>query len=172
MIELRSRSFALKSKVQRTPVLVPAMCLAGALFAVPPAQGQTYKWIDERGRVHFSDSPPAEPQKNLEEVEVKVNQLKYDPQVHKRRKSQAKLLNVLVEEREAEKKAEQESKKESAKLKSQCDELRAQYQRYKQASAIYRRDKENPAERTFYSDDERASYLEKIQQKIAAKCRD
>ena len=42
---------------------VPAMC-RGALCAllvlgvVPCLAGPTYKWVDERGRVHFTDKPP------------------------------------------------------------------------------------------------------------------
>jgi len=134
-------------------------------------QGQTYKWTDEDGRVHFSDSPPKEQKKDLEEVDIQVNQLKYDPLVHERRKSQKKLLNAIVEEKQAKQKAEQERKNKAAKEKHKCDQLRAQYQRYKYAGAVYRRDRENPAERIFYSDEERAAYLSDIQKKISKNCK-
>lgn len=134
-------------------------------------QGQTYKWTDEEGRVHFSDSPPKEQNKGLEEVDIQVNQLKYDPKVHERRKSQKKLLNTMVEEKQVKHKAELERKNKEAKEKRKCDQSRAQYQRYKYAGAVYRRDKENPAERVFYSDEEREAYLRDIQKKIAINCK-
>lgn len=35
-----------------------ALCALLVLGAVPCLAGPTYKWVDERGRVHFTDKPP------------------------------------------------------------------------------------------------------------------
>lgn len=54
---------------------VKARCLVCAvlLYAIvaPPATAEIFKWIDDSGRVHFSDSPPRERQ--VEKIEVKIN---------------------------------------------------------------------------------------------------
>lgn len=40
------------------------------LFACA-AQAEIYKWVDDQGKVHFGDSPPAD--KKLEPLELKIN---------------------------------------------------------------------------------------------------
>lgn len=49
-----------------------SLCLAGALVLAQaaPSAAQIYKWVDEAGTVHFSDSPPAKPGSSGGSVEV------------------------------------------------------------------------------------------------------
>jgi glutaredoxin len=65
-----------------------AAALAAALAAAFPAWGQTnvYKWTDSQGKVHFSDTPPSEPAKNVTQkrvgsANVEVSQLPYATQL-------------------------------------------------------------------------------------------
>jgi len=148
-----------------------ALFLWVGLGCVSSANAQTYKWTDEQGRVHFSDSPPATQNNKVEELDIQVNQLKFDPKVHERRKSQNKLLNLITEERQTKQKAASVKKRKDAKLALQCERLRAKYQRYKHAGAVYRRDKEDPKERVFFNDQERANFLKGIGKKISDNCK-
>jgi hypothetical protein len=42
--------------------------LVCAFVGAAPATGQVYKWVDEKGSVHFSDSPPITPPAKAVEV--------------------------------------------------------------------------------------------------------
>lgn len=45
-----------------------------ALFAAQGIQAQVYKWTDENGKLHFTDKPPKQSQKEPEEVKLKPKQ--------------------------------------------------------------------------------------------------
>ena len=44
-------------------ILTIAFLLTAILFAVMPAKAEMYKWVDENGVVHYSDTQPADGQK-------------------------------------------------------------------------------------------------------------
>ncbi|MCF6323891.1 MAG: DUF4124 domain-containing protein [Gammaproteobacteria bacterium] len=48
-------------------LLVAVMCF----FTPSPVAAEIFKWMDDNGKVHFGDRPPAERQ--VEKIEVKVN---------------------------------------------------------------------------------------------------
>ncbi len=65
-----------------------AALLAAALLlpALASAQATVYRWVDGNGKVHYSDTPPPEPQKNLTQKRVgggyaESTQLPYATQV-------------------------------------------------------------------------------------------
>jgi glutaredoxin len=67
----------------RFAALAAAALLLPALAA---AQANVYRWVDKDGKVHYSDTPPPEPQKNLTQKRVgggyaDSNQLPYATQV-------------------------------------------------------------------------------------------
>jgi glutaredoxin len=68
----------------RLSVLAAAALLLPALAA---AQANVYRWVDKDGKVHYSDTPPPEPQKNLTQKRVgggfaaEATQLPYATQV-------------------------------------------------------------------------------------------
>ncbi len=43
---------------------------AALIVALSPAWGQHYRWTDERGRIHFSDSPPPASAKNVHTLDA------------------------------------------------------------------------------------------------------
>ncbi len=51
----------------RLSVIAAAALLLPALAA---AQANVYRWVDSNGKVHYSDTPPPEPQKNLTQKRV------------------------------------------------------------------------------------------------------
>jgi glutaredoxin len=63
--------------------------LAAALLVLPAlalAQASVYRWVDKDGKVHYSDTPPVEPQKNLTQKRVgggygQSSQLPYATQI-------------------------------------------------------------------------------------------
>jgi len=69
MADIHIRWCNLKSDVSiRTScLLVAVMCF----FAASPVAAEIFKWMDEYGKVHFDDRPPAE--RKVETVNVKIN---------------------------------------------------------------------------------------------------
>jgi glutaredoxin len=51
----------------RLPALLAMALMLPALAA---AQANVYRWVDKDGKVHYSDTPPPEPQKNLTQKRV------------------------------------------------------------------------------------------------------
>lgn len=54
----------------RTPAMAVAGLLAATLLApVEPAQARPYRWVDQRGNVHYADSPPHPAPAGLEDLD-------------------------------------------------------------------------------------------------------
>lgn len=47
--------------------------LAMVLLALPVAATEIYRWVDDKGQVHFSSSPPPEAAAQAEEVNIQFN---------------------------------------------------------------------------------------------------
>ncbi len=71
------------------PVRYPLTALLAAALLLPAlahAQANVYRWVDRDGKVHYSDTPPPEPQKNLTQKRVgggyaESSQLPYATQI-------------------------------------------------------------------------------------------
>jgi hypothetical protein len=55
-----------------------ALILALAVF---PAQAEVYKWVDEKGRTHYSNAPPDSVADRLKPVEGRISVMGMDPAV-------------------------------------------------------------------------------------------
>lgn len=85
-----------------------------------------YKWVDEQGRVHYSDKkPPAEPGNELKELEVEQRPPP-DPEEQKRRQEQREnveqFLKAREEEHRLERKAAEKRKAAKALRAKKCEE--------------------------------------------------
>jgi hypothetical protein len=60
--------------------LAPALLLSLAA-AAPEASQQTYKWVDARGVVNYSNAPPAEAAARVKTVEQRISIIGPDPSV-------------------------------------------------------------------------------------------
>jgi glutaredoxin len=54
-----------------------ASCLSLLVAAAAPLSADMYKWTDENGKVHYSDSPP--PGKKAKKLDLKVNSISGPP---------------------------------------------------------------------------------------------
>lgn len=63
----------------RLPLLsVTALLLAAAAL---PAAAETYKWVDAKGRINYSNAPPPESAKSGQVVEERISVMGMDPAV-------------------------------------------------------------------------------------------
>ena len=72
------------------PRLAAALAAALLLPALAAAQSNVYRWVDKDGKVHYSDTPPPEPTRNVSQKRlgggyVQETQLPYATQIAMRR---------------------------------------------------------------------------------------
>ena len=61
-----------------TPRLIPALILA---LAALPAQAETYKWVDDKGQINYSNAPPPSVAGKAQLVEEQISVMGMDPAV-------------------------------------------------------------------------------------------
>ncbi len=54
-------------------MMLRALLAIGAMLAVALATAQQYRWVDENGRVHYSDTPPPASAKDVQKKRMKGN---------------------------------------------------------------------------------------------------
>ena len=47
-----------------------SLCLLFLMFVGMPAHAQLYKWVDEQGKIHYSDTPPVEKSKSEKKLDI------------------------------------------------------------------------------------------------------
>jgi hypothetical protein len=126
-----------------------------------------YKWVDEQGRVHYGERPPARAQAQEIEVRQAPPPLPAEDEAA-RRDNQQRLLRAFEEEREQKKAQKQKSQEEEAKRERQCAVARDRVRRYETVARVY--DLDNQGNRRILSDEERAATEAQARQEVARWC--
>ena len=135
-----------------------ALAAVVALTAALGAGAQTmYKWVDEKGVTHFSETPPpddktkAKASKVTPKVTPPSNPGSYNPEAWRAQDSEARKRQV---ERG---KGEQAEAKDKEKRQAACNRARSRLSMLQNTQVIYR---DNPdGSRSFMSDSERDSEM-------------
>jgi hypothetical protein len=138
-----------------------------ALFACAPAAAQTmYKWVDEKGVTHFSETPPPGDRKAAKvtpKVTPSGNPSAYDPQGWKAREAESKKLRV---DRGLQ---DQSNAKDRERRAAACDRARSRIAFLQNTHRIHR---DNPdGTRTFLDDAQREVEIERSREAAAEYCR-
>ncbi|MES9943538.1 MAG: DUF4124 domain-containing protein [Candidatus Thiodiazotropha sp.] len=125
-----------------------------------------YKWVDDKGRVHFSDRPVTG---QSEEVNIKQQEAA-QPSAgqHDRKLKMQRMLDVYQEERAEKKEAKQKQQAERKKRKQNCARAKDRYNSHVRARGIYDLNKEG--ERQYLSEAERARHMKRLKSDIARWC--
>jgi len=135
------------------------------LFCVSHANAEVYKWIDENGKVVYSDKPTSS---DADKIKIKSSPVQ-DPVVQGRNEKQNKLLNVMQQERDERndlKKEEKGKKEEQMKI---CADARKELQEIKDASYLYR-ETDDPNNPEIITDEERKAEQLKYEKFIKKNC--
>ena len=129
-------------------------------LALPVASAQVYKWVDEKGRVHYGEKPP---------VGAKSSTLKPPTAPSAPAKAQDLQSQELDFRRRQVKKGEDEATqaRETANRDARCNAAKENLSIAEQA-ALFRRQK---GERVFLSDAERNAEIEKMRADVTRYCR-
>ncbi len=115
------------------------LLLLGLLLPVALAQAEVYRWVDEKGRVHYGDRPAGD---RAERVELHTRPAGEDPGMEQRRKKQQKLLEVLEEERREKEAERARARAEQEAREQDCKKARERLSRYQNANFIYTRNED------------------------------
>jgi len=148
-------------------IVLPAL-LAASLCLAAAAEG-IYKWVDEKGVTHYSESPPDEASgKKATKVDIKASGpadagKPYDWKA-KELDSRTQSVQKNQEERA---KAEAEAKATSER-KQMCQQAMRQVSFYQQQVPVYTLN--DKGERVYVEDDDRAKKIEDAQARMRQYC--
>ena len=129
-------------------------------LAMPVASAQIYKWVDEKGRVHYGEKPPAG---------AKPSTVKPPPQANAPAKGediQAKEIEFRQRQVERQIDAEKQAQ-EAANRKALCENAKERLL-FAERVNLYRREK---GEKVFLSDAERQAEIASRRAAVAQYCR-
>jgi len=145
----------------RTWLLLPWLLLPLAANA----QG-LYKWVDDKGVVHYADKPPAG--KSGQKLNV-APQPPLEGQATPRSRSWQEQVQDANERRFQEDTKQREQQQKAQETAEKCQRARNALDSLKRERPLYRVDKEG--ERIFMEDDERRRLIDGWQQQADAHCR-
>ena len=134
-----------------------AMGLAGGVLA-GPAAAEVYRWVDEQGKVHFGDRPPATAPAEALDLDVPPA---VDGPDRGRMERQRRFLDVTEEERRREAAARREAQAERERRAENCRRARDNLARVRRARYLYQG---TDGERRVYSEEERAQVSARMEQ--------
>jgi len=131
------------------------------------AAGGVYKWVDEQGRVHYGERPPASSQSQEMQLKQQPTQgLSVDEP--SREEQQQRLLRAFEEERAQKEEAKQKSKAEAAERERNCGRARDRLTRYQRSGFIY--DIDQQGNRRILNDAEREATMREAEAAVRHWC--
>jgi hypothetical protein len=156
--------FDLKIKGRLVGMLV---LLIGLSLVGQQLRAEVYKWVDDQGRVHFSDRP-ADAQSTA--IKIKQGEAPAAPLgVEDKQMKMQRMLDVYAEERAQRQEAMQKQKKERQQRKKNCALAKDRYNSHLRASGIYNLGSDG--KRQYLSDEERSSHMKRLKADINRWCK-
>lgn len=156
----------LYAKMKRRRICTLSLMIGVSLLG-QQLQAEVYKWVDDQGRVHFSDRPV-----DTDSTAVKIKEGDA-PRVpagqEERQQKMQRMLDVYAEERAEKQEAMQKQKAEGQRRKQNCVQAKDRYNSHLRASGIYNLG--NEGKREYLSEAERAQHMKRLKAEIARWCR-
>jgi len=130
-------------------------------LAVPVASAQVYKWVDEKGRVHYGEKPPAGSKPSEVKPPVALPNAPAKAQDLQSQELEFRGRQIKRQEDEA------RQAREAANREARCDNAKERLAIAEQA-ALFRREK---GERVFLSDAEQKAAVENMRAAVTQYCR-
>jgi hypothetical protein len=143
------------------------LLLFGVSLVGQQLRAEVYKWVDDKGRVHFSDRPV-----DTESTAVKIRQGDAPAAAtgqDERQLKMQRMLDVYAEERTERQEAKQKQKAERQQRKQNCARAKDRYNSHLRARGIY--DLGSDGKRQYMSDDERAKHMKRLKAEISRWCK-
>lgn len=144
-------------------------CLLTGLLLLNAAtvSAEVYKWVDEHGNVHYTDQKPPD-DKESAKVDVKVHNTRKDAELDAYREYTKRNREAAATEAAINEKRKAKARQKKQKHQQACEQVRKRKREYSQGGVIYSKKKDG--ERKFYSDEERAEVLRKLNKTLEKHC--
>ncbi len=144
----------------------PWLLLSWLLLPLAAGAQGLYKWVDEKGVVHYSDTPPVgKPGQKLNIAPPPP----LDSQAPQRSRSWQEQLQDSNERRHQEEKQQMEARQKAREAEQKCLRARSALDSLQRDRPLYRVDQQG--ERVFMEDAERRRLAESWQQQADAHCK-
>lgn len=150
---------------RRVPWRSACVVLGGSLFAALATASGVYKWVDDQGKVHYGDRPPAAAKPT--EVEIEKKPVPSATDTGRQEKTQ-RLLDAIESDREREKKAAAREAAISAQRKRNCAIAKRRVEILERANNVSTSG--DDGERKYLNDNERASAMKQARQLVREWC--
>lgn len=144
--------------------------LLGALLTTPVMAAQYYKWIDENGVTHYSETPPPVTAKNTSEVKVQTKSPSGAAAATESLQKQREAVSKSLSERE--KAATQEATSSTKVNKAEYAERCKQYKSNLEAMESHGRvtETDSKGEKRVLTDEEKNKRMDETRRQIKAFC--
>jgi hypothetical protein len=144
------------------------LALITLLFA-SGIHAEVYKWVDEKGNVHYGDKPePGSQTMDIQQQEPAEVPVMFEENQLSREEKRQRVSDALEEDRLAKNKERQEKKKERAQKKRECNRLKDRQRHVERATGLYKLDKEG--NRVFMSNEQRKKSEQQLRKRIQKAC--
>lgn len=143
------------------------ICLASSV-----CYGEIYKWVDESGKVHYSQTPPNEAAEKIEvpsEAENVQGTSESIDQPTSNIENQKKYSDYLEQERLERKEKRDRKKQERAEARTKCHQTRAQLEDMNQGGILYY-ELDEKGERKFVADKRIEARKESLRKYLQRNC--
>jgi hypothetical protein len=156
----------LEVEMKLRQVFTLCLCI-GLLLMGPHLQAEIHKWVDDKGRVHYSDRPVTG---KSTAINIKKGEASPAPAGQgERRLKMQRMLDVYAEERAEKQEEKQKRKAVQQKSKKNCIQAKDRYNSHLRATGIYSLG--NDGKRQYLSEDERSTHMKRLKADIARWCR-
>ncbi len=140
------------------------VCLMSMGLVTAQAAG-VYKWVDEKGGVHFGDIPGSSSASTVKVAPPPPP----DASLLKRQEQGKKILQAGQDDRKAEEKKQAEAKVKEEENDAKCADLRARLKNYEEARYLYLTDKDG--KQVIITDEQRKQSTAETKQAIEDSCK-
>ena len=131
------------------------------------AVAEIYKWVDDQGKVHYSDKPVKQDAQQLNIKTEDINKSKLSQQERLERRQ--RLLQAYDEDRAKRKEEDSKAEKQQQRLQRECVIAKDRLAQYERSTGLYDLDKEG--NRVMLSEKERESVTDRLRQQIKQHCK-
>lgn len=147
--------------MKRICLICVTACL---LLGAAPSSAELYRWVDERGQIHYSDRPAhSQPHEIGVRPPTSAGQAP-DQRMDKTRR----LLNAYEVERQQQREQRAKQKQQAEERRRNCLQARDNLRQYSESGSVYRLDDEG--KRLYLSEQERAALVARHRQAAAEWC--
>ena len=145
-------------------VFCKCLLIAPLLFGQLSVHAEVYRWVDEKGQVHFGDQAREASTRAIKPHSSPPTQGNQQQRMQKTRK----LLNAYQIERQQLREQKAEQKKQAEKRKRECIQARDNLRKYTDYGNIYQLSEDG--KREYLSDKERTALLQRSREAVARLC--